>query len=426
MKLLRYAVAPLATIALLGLQAGVAPPASAVGSIRYASTTGTVGQTCATPATACNIEKAVNSAGADDEIVIAPGTYTPAAPLANPAIHLNVHGTAGQPRPVLTINAPLTYGLFLNGTGAQVSDLVINQTSTGFALDTFSTNVLVQRVEVHASGDNSIACLPGVSGLFRDSLCVATGANSAAVAVDYTGAGGTLRIRNLTGIATGTGSVGLRAHAGPATPLVADVRNSIFQGVAADIESTTTGAGATSAVAVQSSNYDVVSVAGVGATATAAGTGTNQTAAPLFADTTAYHQAAGSPTVDKGTVDADLGSADLDADPRVLYAAPDIGVDEYRDVTPADTTPPDTVFDKTPKKKTFSHRAKFLFHSTEPGSKLTCRLDKKPAVSCVAFSKRMKKAGKHTFTVVATDAHGNVDPTPATYTWKVKKKRHRN
>jgi hypothetical protein len=32
------------------------------------------------------------------------------------------------------------------------------------------------------------------------------------------------------------------------------------------------------------------------------------------------------------------------------------------------------------------------------------------------------KKGKHTFQVRATDAAGNIDPTPASDAWKVKKK----
>ena len=32
------------------------------------------------------------------------------------------------------------------------------------------------------------------------------------------------------------------------------------------------------------------------------------------------------------------------------------------------------------------------------------------------------KPGKHKFSVVATDAAGNPDPSPATYSWTVKRK----
>ena len=418
MKSLRHTAVPLLALTLLGLQAGLAAsPASAVGSIRYASPTGTTGQTCATPATACNIEKAINSAATDDEIVLAPGSYTPASALMNSAPHLNVHGTPGQPRPVVNTSTPI--GLVLNGSLAKVSDLVLNHAGTAVALYTFSSNVVVERVEVHASANNAVACNPGVSGVFRDSLCVATGSGGKAVEIAYTGGGGTMRIRNVTGIAAASGTVGFATHAGAATPLAVDVRNSIFQGSSGDVVSQSDGGGGTSTVTLQSSNFDIATATGAGATVTAAGTGTNQLAPPVFADTTSYHQATTSPTIDKGVVDADLGTADLDGDARVTYTAPDIGVDEYRDVTP-----PDTVLDKTPKKRTFSHRAKFLFHATEAGATLICRMDKKPAVPCTAsFSKRVRKAGKHTFSVVATDVKGNVDATPATYTWKVKKKR---
>jgi hypothetical protein len=89
---------------------------------------------------------------------------------------------------------------------------------------------------------------------------------------------------------------------------------------------------------------------------------------------------------------------------------------------PPDTTAPDTIKGKGPKKKTFARKATFTF-SSEPGATFTCQLDKKAAKPCASpFKVKKLEPGKHKLVVAATDAAGNTDPTPATYKWKVKKK----
>jgi hypothetical protein len=69
----------------------------------------------------------------------------------------------------------------------------------------------------------------------------------------------------------------------------------------------------------------------------------------------------------------------------------------------------------------------FEFSSSEAGSTFSCAVDKKHPTACTS-PLRVKKLepGKHEFSVVATDAAGNADRSPATYSWKVKKmhKRH--
>ncbi|WP_460715807.1 M4 family metallopeptidase [Nocardioides dilutus] len=88
-------------------------------------------------------------------------------------------------------------------------------------------------------------------------------------------------------------------------------------------------------------------------------------------------------------------------------------------VTP-DTTPPQTTITKHPKKKTFSHKAKFRFTSSEPGSTFKCKLDKKKWKPCTSPKKyKNLKVGKHKFQVYAIDAAGNADPTPAKWRWKI-------
>jgi hypothetical protein len=88
-----------------------------------------------------------------------------------------------------------------------------------------------------------------------------------------------------------------------------------------------------------------------------------------------------------------------------------------------DTTPPDTSITKGPKKKTAKKKAKFEFTSTEPGSTFECSVNGSPFAPCTSPHTVKGKKGKNKFAVRARDAAGNVDPTPATYSWKVKKKK---
>ena len=82
---------------------------------------------------------------------------------------------------------------------------------------------------------------------------------------------------------------------------------------------------------------------------------------------------------------------------------------------------------KTPKKtvKTTKKKAKvsFQFTSTVAGSTFACSIDGKAFTACTSGVTYKLKAGKHTFAVRATAARGD-RPTPATYSFKVKRKKH--
>jgi glycine rich protein len=73
---------------------------------------------------------------------------------------------------------------------------------------------------------------------------------------------------------------------------------------------------------------------------------------------------------------------------------------------------------KTKKKKV---KVKFTFSSSEPGSTFECKLDKGAYAPCTSPKTYKVKLGSHVFTVRAKLA-GVVDPTPATFKFKVKKK----
>jgi hypothetical protein len=92
---------------------------------------------------------------------------------------------------------------------------------------------------------------------------------------------------------------------------------------------------------------------------------------------------------------------------------------------PAADPPPDTTITKGPKDKTRKKRATFEFTGTDARavSAFQCKLDAGPFVACTSPYRVRVKKGKHTFQVQAIDQAGNVDGSPATDTWKRKKKR---
>ena len=87
---------------------------------------------------------------------------------------------------------------------------------------------------------------------------------------------------------------------------------------------------------------------------------------------------------------------------------------------------PDTTLTKTPKKtvKTKKKKVKvsFSFASTIAGSTFACSIDGKAFTACASGVTYKLKKGKHTFAVRATAA-GVTDPTPATYSFKIKRKK---
>ncbi len=85
-----------------------------------------------------------------------------------------------------------------------------------------------------------------------------------------------------------------------------------------------------------------------------------------------------------------------------------------------DTVPPDTSITSGPPNPTSSNAASFSFTSTEADSTFQCQLDGVSYQPCTSpKSYTNLTAGSHTFSVQATDAAGNSDPTSARYTWTI-------
>jgi subtilisin-like proprotein convertase family protein len=85
-----------------------------------------------------------------------------------------------------------------------------------------------------------------------------------------------------------------------------------------------------------------------------------------------------------------------------------------------DVNPPDTEIQAAPPSLAGSRTASFEFSSSKAGTQFQCRLDGSDFAPCV--SPQMfgdLPEGTHTFEVRAFDSKGNVDGTPAVYTWTV-------
>jgi hypothetical protein len=90
----------------------------------------------------------------------------------------------------------------------------------------------------------------------------------------------------------------------------------------------------------------------------------------------------------------------------------------------SDRTPPETTITKKPRKRAKKRKATFTFSSNEAGS-FECTLDGgRPAPCSSPFSAKVKPKPKlHRFSVLAIDSSGNRDASPASYAWKVRRKR---
>ena len=84
-----------------------------------------------------------------------------------------------------------------------------------------------------------------------------------------------------------------------------------------------------------------------------------------------------------------------------------------------------TTLDSHPKAKLKTRKKKakvsFSFSSTTPDATFKCKLDKGAFAPCTSPKTYKVKPGKHTFSVEAVGGFGT-DPTPATFSFKVKKK----
>ncbi len=97
-----------------------------------------------------------------------------------------------------------------------------------------------------------------------------------------------------------------------------------------------------------------------------------------------------------------------------------------KDISPAnsiwviDLSPPDTIVNNGPNNPTNSTTAIFRFSSTEINSSFECAVDSGTWIECTNPEQYTDiTEGDHSFQVRATDAVGNLDESPASFSWQV-------
>jgi hypothetical protein len=87
---------------------------------------------------------------------------------------------------------------------------------------------------------------------------------------------------------------------------------------------------------------------------------------------------------------------------------------------PSQKDAPQTILRRKPGKKTRDRTPSFRFTSNEPGSTFQCKLDGKPFRSCHSpLTTKRLALGPHTFKVRTRDDSGKLDPSPASYRFKI-------
>lgn len=88
-----------------------------------------------------------------------------------------------------------------------------------------------------------------------------------------------------------------------------------------------------------------------------------------------------------------------------------------------DDKAPRTTFESGPAKRTRKRRAALRFSADEAGSTFECSLDGRAYEPCSSPHSVRVRRGRHVLVARATDAAGNVEPSPPRYVWKVLRKR---
>jgi hypothetical protein len=309
------------------------------------------------------------------------GTITTVAGTGTP-------GFSGDGGPATSAELAYPYGVAVDGSG----NLYIADNGN-------------QRVrKVNSSGMITTVAGTGTGGFSGDggpaTSAMLNGADD--VAVDdssnlYIVDNGNQRVRKVDGSGTittvaGTGSSGFSGDGGPATS--AELANP--GNVAVD--------GSGNLYIGDTSNHRVRKVNSSGTITTVAGTGTagfSGDGGPATSAQLAYPQ--------EMAVD---GSGNL-------YIA-DRENQRVRKVDP-DTVPPQTTITSGPSGATNDPTPTFGFSSSEGGSTFECRVDSGAYASCSSPRTTVHLTdGSHTFYVRARDGAGNVDPTPASRTFRVR------
>lgn len=315
--------------------------AGAAGIVRYAKPGASGAEPCAQGAP-CSLTNAIEGhAPSDvndgDSVVVLSGfgNYAPGSTITITK-QMDIGGEPGKPAPTITGNLdPILFDNAL-APAAHVHDLkLVSSGLSAFAMG-YGT---YERLFVEDTSAAGTAC-NGSQSVFADSVCLATGTNSEALAAFENGLTVTLTLRNATIVDTAASGQGMRTGGVTSGSLTVDALNTIARGPGIDVRTSASGT-STNTVALADSNYATVDNSG-GGSSTPAGTNGNQTASPLFANPAVgdLHELSSSPTIDAGVAAPNIGSLDLDRNPRTQASClggaplPDIGAYEFGPINP--------------------------------------------------------------------------------------------
>jgi hypothetical protein len=303
-----------------------APLSAGAATTRYASPAGTGAAPCAA-SDPCSLEDALSNAEGlanGDTVLLAPGTYEPAAGLDVFRESVTVAGEPGAPAPLIKVVG--ARGLSLENPGT-VRDLRIHAVEpTEYALAVTAQGSVIERVE--STGEAAAACGLGEVTV-RDTVCAATGLSGTGI---FTGLGAgspitqKLKLVNVTAIG---GFYGIVAQATVAAIVSIEATNTIAVGDEVDVEARTTGT-ASATVTLGHSNFATTNLSGSNTSISSPGVNGNQEAAPQFVDEPGgnYRELPDSPTRLTGDLAAVLpGELDLAGNPRTTNCAGTVGVD---------------------------------------------------------------------------------------------------
>ena len=267
------------------LVAVLLPSATAAGAERWATPTGTRTSAACSASDPCTLHQAVAGAAAGDVIIVSSGTYAVGSPL-EPKVPVTLKGLAGSPRPRLVGASNLGASVLTFKAGGVLRRLAVEATAAGRDALTMQGGLAEDLLVLSQTGDGAKIVATPAGTLLRDSVVRTNGAVSglAALKLRESGGAGYVMLRNVTALAPSLLATGVRCEVSGGT---ATLVNTLARGGFRD--------------------------AAVGD----------------------VRPAAGSPTIDAGTADSVLGSADPAGCPRTLGAAPDIGAYEFADASVA-------------------------------------------------------------------------------------------
>lgn len=299
----------------------VAGPATYYASPTSSDTTGS----CSSSAP-CRLDHALSLASAGDVVVVLPGTYSVTYPLSAD-LPITLEGEPGEPRPSLVGSPSLTSDTLEVSSGAVVRHLEIEtQNNTGarttaLSIDGGTAEDLVLVTGPSDSQGEALSIKDSAAGTTVRTVLARTQApDSEAVSFkDSKTAPGSVSVYSLTAIGEAPTATAISANVATGTVWVKD---SIAYGAGGDV-STKPG---TQPINLTYSDFRPGESSGY------VDQGGNALVVPAFVNAAGedFHEAQTSPTIDAGANDPALTATDLDGNPRVLGAAPDMGAYEYQ------------------------------------------------------------------------------------------------